>query len=388
MIALGTRRRASLGAIALVTAVPGGPIPAMEPAATQALTAAAFNAAGMELSLHGRTVSWATSNAAVATVAVTGHGTALVTAVAEGTCNITPTVDGVAGTAVAFEVEEGAGGGGDTEIPADNVALFNWLTGTGTGDAAVRDTDRDLPWDMQSGNGALNTVIASTGLDFPCSRVYKCIAESSGGAIQTNKTDQLRLEHENLHLPIPAIGESLFYRWYQRYLVPDSIDSSDSTPHSVQDGPAASTNNWMWETPVGSDGTWTPQFNFGVNAYPNNRWSTPALLKNQTYRVEFQVKRVGTSTFEPHCRIYDSDDVLVRSDADFVNRDGSKTFASIGSLTLRDIAYLAGWQMGNNGPSWRNVTAGQHPYDMWCFGAARVRTDDWIGPHIAAEEDA
>jgi len=276
-------------------------------------------------------------------------------------------------------------------VPGDVVFRTAWITGTGAGDAAVRDTDQTLPWDTQSGNGTLNTVLAATGLDFPSTNVYKSIAEFSGTAFpgQTIYTDQLRITHTNSHWAIPGVGASLYYRWYQRYQVPDSVPAQGSaTPHTVQDGPAAGSMNWMWETPVNDDGTWNPQFNFAnANSYPNNRWRATALNKNQTYRIEFQFERTGTTTFLPHCRIYDSSNVLLLTDADFKNAagGGSTTFATTSDLNIEDTAFLSGWQMGNNGPNW-NVGAGDFPFDLWCHGAAIIRTADWNGPFISAEE--
>lgn len=290
---------------------------------------------------------------------------------------------GLAGvTSESFDVAASGG------IPADVVFRLAWRTGTGTGDAAVRDTDATIPWDLQSGNGTLNTVIASTGLDFPCVNVYKTIAEFSAAyPSQSNFTDQLRIQEGNAYWDPPAIGESLYYRWYQRYMVPD-LDTDDARPHTVQDGVGAGSSNWMWETPVNNDETWSPAFNFAPVAFPNNRWKAAALPRNETYRIEFQFHRTGTSSFLPHCRIYDSAGVLVRSDADFKNQDGagSTTFATTSDLSsFRNLATLSGFQMGNNGTTW-DIAEEDHPFDGYAFGVPMIRTEDWCGPYTAAEE--
>lgn len=62
-------------------------------ASTATLTAVVKNAAGDPLS--GKTITWSSSDTAVATIAASGLQTALVTAVGLGSCNVKATVEGV-----------------------------------------------------------------------------------------------------------------------------------------------------------------------------------------------------------------------------------------------------------------------------------------------------
>lgn len=280
-----------------------------------------------------------------------------------------------------------AGGG----VPTDMVFRTPWATSTGTTDAARRDTAQAVPWTTT--NTRLNEVLAATGLDFPSTNVYKAIAQWSGNPAQVNFTDILTLGNPNASPPtgplsVPAIGESLYYRWYQRVLVANALDSTTATPHPMDVGPGAAQHNHSYEFDVLQNGTWRPGFKV-QNAYPNNRWySTTYLNKNQTYRLELHVHRVDATTFNLHVRVYDSSNVLLLTDGYFRNQrgSGSLTLASTPAFTIDNEDYWKTWKCGNNGPAWNNIVEGDHPYDMWCFGGVAVRTDDWCGAFNILEE--
>ena len=326
---------------------------------------------------------WSSGSPNIASVSSTG----LVTGNSVGTTNVTVTIDGRAVSATIV-VNTSA-----PPPPTGNVVFHSdWSTAQGGTIDAILDRGQALPWDLKVGNGDLNRVVPAAGLGFPAdmANVYLNVAEYSGNTSQLVYTDQVRLHHTYGHLPIPGVGESLFYRWYMRYVVPDAIDPTGGVPHTVQDGPAAGSQNWMWETPINRDGTWAPQFAFSAaNGYPNNRFRAAPLLKNHTYRIELQILRTSTTTFQAHARIYDQNGTLVRDDDDFRNGAGSgpNTLADGVQLNFDDVAYLAGWQIGNNGPSWRNVTAAQFPFNLWYFGGSAVCVDDWCGAYSPTEGD-
>ena len=244
-----------------------------------------------------------------------------------------------------------------TQPTAGLVFSSDWSTGIGRSAASLRDADKALPWDAAVGNGSLNTVIAAAGLGFPSIHAFQVIAEWSGNTQQLMYSEQVRLAHANGHIPIPSVGESIFYRWYWRCVVPNSIDTSTgAVPHPVQDGPSASTMNWMWEIPVHTDGTFTPALSFAAaNPYPNNRWRTRTNLpKNQTFRIELQIHRVGANAFTPHIRIFNSANQQVMADADFYSGAGvgSATLAGNPQLNINSEAYFAGRPRGSQLAAW------------------------------------
>lgn len=268
----------------------------------------------------------------------------------------------------------------EAQTPGGVAFHSDWSTATGTSAAALLDTNKSIDWDTQIGNGSLNTVVPAAGLGFPPSmaNVFKNIAQFSSNASQRVLTQFNSLLVASRHIPIPASGEHLYYRWYQRWVVPDSIDTAGGAPHPIQDGPAASQTNWMWEVVVNQNGTWTPRFNFAnANGFPNNRWRAPDLPKNQTYRIELHIQRLSATTFTAEAEIYDQAGALVRGSNTFVNGDQSASFASAPVLGVTDESYFGAFQCGNNGPSWNNNAESAFPFDLWYIGGVAIRTDTW-----------
>lgn len=258
------------------------------------------------------------------------------------------------------------------------VFASDWRSGTGSSDAAVRDTAQAVPWDGVAGNGSLSEVVPATGLDFPSAHALLVRGgwrSSPAGAAAENP----RLNAGSGHLPVPAVGQSLFYRWYIRVVIPDSYVADDLT-HPIQDGTNGSVTNWQFEVTNNANATWNMSWNVGQNAWPNNRWFLQAPLnKNQTYRVELQIQRTGTNAFNLHARVYDASNTLRYSDADFRNANGSATLAGNPSLGFTAVENLAGFQVGFNG-----LNGGQesdYPIDLYYQGGVAISRDGWLGAY-------
>lgn len=250
-------------------------------------------------------------------------------------------------------------------------------TALGTTDDAMFDTSKPVPWDGFIGNGRANEVVPSTGLDFPSANVLAVNAawrESPAGAPAQNHT----LFTENAHIPVPAPGGDLFYRWYIRVTVPDSYTADPST-HPIEDSPGTGTQNWNFVVTTSSDGTWELRFQTGASDWPNHRWSPPPLDKNETYRVEMQIHRLDDTRFNLHARIYDSADALLYDDDDFMNANGSASLASNPVQTIVDWATMAGFQAGFNGLA--GGTADQFPFTVYYQGCFAISDTDWLGPY-------
>jgi hypothetical protein len=255
----------------------------------------------------------------------------------------------------------------------------DWSTTRGTSAAALLDTGKPWPWDLEIGNGNANEVIPSTGLGFPSgmANVLKAGLEYNGNGAPTQL---LRIDNFGPHLPIPNVGSSLYYRWYIRIELPDEY-TVDTNTHPIQDGNAVSDCNWYLRIQGRGDGTYIGRFNVNnSNAYPDGIFTPPPLPKNQTFRYELQIHRTGSNTFNMHARVYDSSNLLVYDDADFANQDGTRTLADNPTLTFHNLANLGGLNVGHNGV----YGAGQS--DLFPFihsyqGGICVRTDGWCGPY-------
>jgi hypothetical protein len=261
------------------------------------------------------------------------------------------------------------------------VFASDWGTATGTTDAALRDTDQTLPWETLVTGNTNRDVIASTGLDFPSTNVLRVGTQWNGSG---SAAFIPRITEE---LPALGIGNSRYYRWYIRWVVPTSL-TTWGTPHPIQDGPDAATGNWLFESRRGTGGTkvtigWNPP----ANTFPNNRWwAIDALDIDTTYRVELKATRTGTTTFTLDARVYNTANTLLLDGSDFLNQEGlgSTSLADVPSLTMRDVTQLRSFQVGTNG-AFQGTTSGDHPVDFCYQGCVAISDETWCGAYVNGE---
>ena len=259
----------------------------------------------------------------------------------------------------------------------------DWSTATGQSDAALRDTSKPLPWDIVIGSGAnLNTcaIVPATGLDFPSANVFQVNGDYTGPGAQPILTRQVSILPGNNHWPIPAIGQSVYFRIYKRvvYPVPGNPNLGNNN-HNIEEQ-AGGASNWSWSFDVDANG-WRPKMQSQVaNKYALTSGGSAAYLaRNQTYRLEWQIHRIGASTCNIPGRIYNSAGTLLYSDANFVNQSTGVSLAATPTLNLTNAETLDAWQVGTNGPG---VDPGGTVTPMWYLGCAAVRADGWCGPYL------
>jgi len=253
----------------------------------------------------------------------------------------------------------------------------DWSTDTGTGNDARLDTDKVLPWDStEAGVGTTPTsVIDATGLGFPTTnclamRIDNPFANYYGWCEIAGKWDA------------PAIGESLFYRWYVRNGVTDAgFGGTDWHPIVADRGGTYATPIGAWQNLFyvhASNATWRFVHHYLSETWPDDEWYGPWLDLNHTYRVESQVYRLGAATYNLHIKIYNEADALVAGDSDFANANASATLADTPTFTADPNTHLSlqEFSIGNNGPG-DAVAATRYLY----WGGVCLRTDDWCGPY-------
>lgn len=268
-------------------------------------------------------------------------------------------------TVVAYTVQSAT-----APPPPPQGILFrsDFSTGTGTSSSALRDTAKANPWDLVGGQGL--EVVSAAGLDFPTTNVLRVTALASSTGFATLR---------NTGMPVPANGQSRWYRFYARYTFPDNLE--DNQTHPVQDGGAGSQINWEWAIMhnLGGAGRFTPSLQLhSNNPFADYRWNPPSLPKGVTFRYEWQVTRVSDTTFNLRARIYDTAGTLVRSDADFVNEGNTRTLAATPSLLFNNVNNLDGLNAGCNGIG---GSAPPFPFIYGYQSAFAVSDTDWIGPY-------
>lgn len=267
----------------------------------------------------------------------------------------------------------GAGSG-----PTGVVFHSDWGSGgLGTGDTAITDNGR---WPTIGGNTEPGLeVIASTGLDFPSSRCLKVTARDMGGG----PSGGFHLL-QNRTLSVPAVGESRFYRWYQRVVLSDSETGyTDDETHPFQDGNDAGDTNWMLHVyhqgQAGSAANqWTPSIPTETNI--NGQFQGPHLDKGVTYRFEFRVNRTADTTLTMDVRIYDTSNNLLYTGANFLQEGGAHPAITAVTHAVNPnggAASLGQINAGLNGLDEMTVDAILYMYQ----GCVCISSTTWCGPY-------
>lgn len=285
--------------------------------ATATVTVTTRNAAGVPLSGKAVTLSSTGSNNTIVqpgttdgngettgTIATTTAEAKTITAVSEG-ITITQTGSVTAGTTLT--------------------PLFqsDFSAATGTSSTAYLDGGA---WDRRGGFG--QEVVASTGLDFPSTNVCRFDANYSNSGFCLTQVDLTAL----------AVGVTRYHRLYVRMTFPDELVGNGD--HPWQDGNAVGDSNYLLGVGYGSadspthDGDWMLSVII-IEDLGSIICVGPWLAKGTTYRVEWAVERIDTSTYNFDIRVYDTAGVLLYGSSDFAPQFGGGTLASRGPYTFK-----------------------------------------------------
>ncbi len=346
------------------------------------LDATAINALG--LSLGEITATWSSSDPAVASVSSAG----VVHAVAPGSTNIVASYDGATATVPTIVTDSVT----VSPPPTNRVVLFHsdWSTATGTGDAALRDTNKAKPWTGTAGLGGAgqggNEVrsTAADGRDYPTTNYLRTTGKRSNQG-----WNELFFQASDGYVPKPAVGESVYVRMYFRLIVANSF-TGDGETHGAYFDDAPGGTNWgpqalgvyvqhftagVWNFLISTDAGQFPRY-YG----PGNH----ALNRNQTYRIEMAYHRTGTNTYQLEGRIYDVAGHLLYDNSSF-NTDyygptgtnlQNRTFTTSGA----GAASISGFKIGLNGLT--GMTA-DVPYAE--YAAVAICKNDWCGPYAEGQ---
>jgi uncharacterized protein YjdB len=340
--------------------------------ATSQLTATARDSAGNVIS--GQTFTWSSSNNVVATVSPSG----VVTAVAAGSATVSATSsNGRRGSAsVIVNATQPP-----TQPPPSGTRQFiftsDWSSATGQTTVAKTDGSR---WNIISdpGNG-LNVLATCQSLGFPSATCLEVNGiQSATGFARLAKTG----------MPIPAVGESMFFRWYYRHEQPSLGDNSQHPIESGQNGGL----DWCFNTETLSNTTWRPEFRTGGDQSNARlaRWTGPVLQQGVTYRFEMQIQKISNTELYLHVRVYNSAGVLIASDANFTNDRLGNSGTNLLSLASNPVLHFA----TSGGTNLHEIRAGVNgisnsdwfPRVRYGYqGGLAVCRGNWCGAYTAGE---
>lgn len=293
--------------------------------------------------------------------------------------------------------------------PAVTLVYANAWPTVGSTTAIVRgagSTAAPTPFPSRIGSSpsSLSVVDASSeGLtNWPMTTALRTNLTYIGGGVQNMQTDEVSISPTltpdlTTVMPTwvaPADGESVFWRIYFRPVYPEVADpgqlNNNNHPLEEQSGGGG---NWSWTFATRTEG-FNPRFQFWYSAGINVRFvlsSTPSggaptyeyLLRNHTYRLEFSLDRITSSSRSHRIRIYDENDTLLYTEADFVNENSPYQSLDGYANTFNDINDVGYWQVGTNGPHVTGATVGASP--AWYWGGAAMSRTDWCGPYVNGE---
>ena len=283
-------------------------------------------------------------------------------------------------TSATFTVTPSAG-------PTGIVFHSDWSTALGNTQAALLDISKPVPWAIAIGSGWGNApdsqaAIAPNPGGFPTQNVFRVVIPFGGtehGTARIIRTDDI---------PVPANGQSLYYRWYASVNLPDPLPAGfDALWHPWQDGQASSGSNWEWEVVGRTVGDNIPAGKWRSRMYLKGRSTHRRFFVdldlNTVYRFELRVLRISDTEFDVETRVYLGDSTTPLFDTDdFMSIDGGGTHLGSAGITAPfvDPNNLNGLNMGQNDVMQGMVAVGKDILFGYQAGVA-VSNSDWIGPY-------
>lgn len=342
------------------------------------LVARAFDANGREASLPP--LSWESSAPAV--VSVTENGTAR--GESPGTAVISISSPAAPGLEASVEIAVREAG-----EPTDPGLLFrsDWSTAVGATDAALRDTNKGLPWTESRPNGQLR-VVSAEGLGFPATMDNVLRVDVVGA-----NSAEVRLAGQPL--PAPSAGETRFYRIYLRTDEVTNPGHDHGVELAIGDcafiwslrlGPRAGGVSLEMQMEGGAPGTGGSSAYFLLGGYPGGM----LVDRGRVYRIEWDVlfRDAGHARLR-NIFIYDADGAPLFDAGDWSVNAPSTGSNWVSDLSAHDatIALPSGTDHGPAINCFREFLVGFNGQVGWTgrspnyryYGGLEIRTDTFPG---------
>lgn len=264
--------------------------------------------------------------------------------------------------------------------PSDFVFQSDWSTATGASDAALRDTDRAMPWTAATGvrNAAIVNAASLGVTNWPVANLFRVPSYGSGFAAQT-------IQHD---LGAPSSGTHRYFRVYVQVPWADSHGGSSkgNWEHGMEMSEAemGGGDGFVFVRIPQNDGTWWPVWGEIGDARGLRYigWDL-SFSKTETYRLEWHVA-YGASTYTVEIRIYDEDGVLVATEDDYwrylpSENTGMRLGDETWNYTPSDHRYF---RVGTNGPTSNFPLANiRDDQPLFYYGAVAISETGWCGEY-------
>jgi hypothetical protein len=190
-------------------------------------------------------------------------------------------------------------------------------------------------------------------------------------------------------IPVPDVGDTLSYRWYERVVYPDGLGGI--TMHDVQEFTANDTNWWhhlFAGNGQAANGEWHHDFQIVEAGSDPDEFGPPDDLdKNVTYRIEFRLIRTASDSAQYDARIHVRDslgvETLLYDTDDYVEISTGEPLSGLTFPYDSDSPPAGTLQTGTNGYD-VDVAEGT---GVAYHGGYAVCSGNWCGPYDPAEAD-
>lgn len=351
-----------------VASVTVSPATASLPAGAGTQLSAVLRDAGGAV-LSGRTVTWSSTNSAVATVNASGF----VTAVAGGSATVRATSEGVTGSA-SITVQTASTG----------TPLFEstWSHLTGNSREAVSDNNR---WPIVAcGNHyEVLTVIPGSQVGFTeTANVLQVQMRGASACGMLQRDDAL------------PISTTHWGRFWVRNDENGTRNGHAAAYNNVHPNSSIQSVPWTRDARLGGGapgaGQWRMQVG-GTEAWPLDIWSSPPLQNGVWYRFEWMLEYVGDIEFRIWPRVYDAAGNLLYDHRHFGQNEyngpedltleeyyaldnGTRVMAHVGGAAGASAELARNFGIGNEGPANATDTRG-----YWYYAKFALSTTGWLG---------
>lgn len=270
------------------------------------------------------------------------------------------------------------GGGGEEVVSALNF-FSDWRTAEGQTAEAISDGSK---WNDNQFNGIDNRIaaISASGHGFPptMNRVLRIHHRENDG--------EYSQVERNPVASLPAVGGAILFRVYFRHSFVCAGEDKNYHPYQATAGTCAFHSNTRFR----AEG---PTFPMHCATFDHD-WQI-TLDHDTTYRYEEKYVRAGVDSWFVHCRVARaSDEVVIRTDADFSCTTGHGTHTLADGLTseVADTCIVRkqiNWQGSDPGSGQGNDDDNNNQMKWGGFACAVVgagEVDRWIGTYPHPDE--
>jgi len=261
-------------------------------------------------------------------------------------------------------------------VAAAGTILFNsdWSTATGNSQAALRDTNKVVPWTSTWGGSADLQIVPATGLGFPTGMVNVMRVPVGSGAFGWVMANQI--------WQAPTLGNWIYIRIYLRIAFAGVVGGYAATHPWESEGRESSVSGPYWAGHWGSQADHRSYWFIDTGGF-GSQWTTPdqtgsnpgTLDQDLTYRFELGFQKASPG-YNVKMRIIGANDIDLLWDENTLESWGGGPMVTEAVNQNLDDEHVSRLRLGING--------GFTSSEVYLYmGGVQVRSDQYPGAYAA-----